>query len=157
MWNIQKTVSKGDYVYAIVPEHPKATKNHYVLLHRVIMENLIGRMLTDEEIVHHKDHNKKNNSIENLQLMERRSHSQMHSREHGRQMATLICPWCKKEFVTERKKTHLIKPSKYHYTCCCRKCRGKLSRYIQLNGVTPSVQEDIDNNIINTFIEYRTI
>ena len=43
MWNIKKIVSKGDYLYALVPEHPKATKNGYVLLHRIVMENHLGR------------------------------------------------------------------------------------------------------------------
>ena len=49
MWNIKKIISKGDYDYALVPEHPKATKNGYVLLHRVIMENHLGRLLNDDE------------------------------------------------------------------------------------------------------------
>lgn len=26
MWNIKKLIKKGDYVYALVPEHPSATK-----------------------------------------------------------------------------------------------------------------------------------
>lgn len=150
MWNIQKTVSKGDYIYAVVPEHPKATKNHYVLMHRIIMENYLGRLLTEKEVVHHKDHNKKNNSIDNLELINRVAHIQLHSREHGRQMVKLICPWCKKEFVTEKRKTHLQKPSKYHCTCCSNSCRGKLYRYIQMNGVTPTIQNAIDDNV-NTF------
>lgn len=55
MWDIVGIVSKGDYDYAIVPDHPKAIKYGYVLLHRVIMENHIGRLLTDLEVVHHMD------------------------------------------------------------------------------------------------------
>ncbi len=43
MWIIQKIVSKGEYNYAVVPEHPNATSNGYVLEHRVVMENAIGR------------------------------------------------------------------------------------------------------------------
>jgi len=27
MWNIRKTVKKGNYLYAVVLEHPNATKN----------------------------------------------------------------------------------------------------------------------------------
>ena len=26
MWNIKKIIKKGDYLYALVPEHPKCTK-----------------------------------------------------------------------------------------------------------------------------------
>lgn len=148
MWNIRREVNKGEYVYAVVPEHPKATKGHYVLMHRVVMENYLGRMLTENEVVHHKDHNKKNNSIDNLELMERISHVRMHSREHGRKIVKLKCPWCGKEFTQYKNNTHLQKPSKYNCTCCSPTCRGKLYRSIQLNGLTQQVQQAISNNVI---------
>lgn len=38
MWNIKKLIHKGEYDYALVPDHPYATKNGYVLYHRVVME-----------------------------------------------------------------------------------------------------------------------
>ena len=44
-WKIEKVVSKGDYLYAVVKDHPNRTKNNYVLLHRVIVENYLGRLL----------------------------------------------------------------------------------------------------------------
>lgn len=43
MWNIRKSVTNGDdrYLYAVVPEHPRASKKgHYVYYHRVVMEKL---------------------------------------------------------------------------------------------------------------------
>ena len=154
MWEIRKEVSKGEYKYAVVPEHPKATKNNYVLLHRIVMENYLGRLLEDNEIVHHKDHNKKNNSIDNLELMNKEVHAYLHNKEKGRQMVKLICPWCKREFVRDKRATHLSKPSKYHCTCCCNTCRGKLYRYIQMNGVTSDIQEAMNNNIAGMFRRY---
>ena len=54
-WNIKKVISKGDYNYALVPEHPNSTKNGYVLLHRIVIENYLGRLLNANEIVHHID------------------------------------------------------------------------------------------------------
>ena len=59
MWTIRKVVSKGEYNYAVVPEHPNRTINNYVLEHRVIMENYLGRLLRDDEVIHHKNGNKK--------------------------------------------------------------------------------------------------
>lgn len=56
MFTIRKEIKKGDYLYALVPDHPNATKNGYVLMHRVIMENHLGRLLGKDEVVHHKDH-----------------------------------------------------------------------------------------------------
>lgn len=69
-WKIEKFVSKGDYLYAVVKDHPTATKYGYVLAHRIIMENHLGRLLSPNEIVHHKNHNKKDNRIENLEVMD---------------------------------------------------------------------------------------
>ncbi len=42
--------------------------------HRRVAELLIGRALTSSEIVHHKDHDKRNNAPENLEIMTRREH-----------------------------------------------------------------------------------
>jgi len=49
--------------------------------HRLIIERAIGRELMSHECVHHKDHNRANNSIENLELMSRSEHSRLHACE----------------------------------------------------------------------------
>jgi hypothetical protein len=101
MWDIQKIVSKGQYEYAVVPEHPKATKHGYVLLHRIVMENYLGRLLEDDEIVHHiKEDEKKNNDIDNLELCLDYIHSKYHAKK-GRTYVTLICNFCGEEFQRE--------------------------------------------------------
>ena len=65
------------YYMLYVPGHPSANRN-YVLEHRVIMEKHLGRFLKTEETVHHKNHNKSNNRLENLELMSREEHCRMH-------------------------------------------------------------------------------
>jgi hypothetical protein len=62
------TLMLGGYRYIYAPKHPNATKVGYVAEHRLVMENKIGRLLTRTEVVHHKDENKLNNSIHNLEL-----------------------------------------------------------------------------------------
>lgn len=43
--------------------------------HRLVAEQLVGgRPLTANEVVHHKDNNKKNNSVENLAVLSRSDH-----------------------------------------------------------------------------------
>lgn len=72
---------KSGYMLAYVPKHPKSTKDGYVMLHTVIMERFIGRYLTDDEVVHHINHIRADNRIENLQLMNKKEHMSMHMRE----------------------------------------------------------------------------
>lgn len=45
MWEIKKIVSKGDYNYALVPDHPNSTTNGYVLEHIIVIENEVDRIL----------------------------------------------------------------------------------------------------------------
>lgn len=55
-----------------------------VPLHRRVMELHLGRVLKDDEVVHHKDGNGLNNEISNLQLMTKSEHSKLHAKEIAR-------------------------------------------------------------------------
>jgi HNH endonuclease len=46
--------------------------------HRVLAERLLGRPLRKGEIVHHMDHNPKNNDLENLMVITRSEHIRLH-------------------------------------------------------------------------------
>lgn len=46
--------------------------------HRRVMEAHLGRKLTSDEVVHHIDENKHNNSLSNLQLVTRAEHARIH-------------------------------------------------------------------------------
>ena len=129
---IIKEIKKGDYLYAKVADHPKATKKGYVLMHRVVMENYLGRYLNDNEIVHHVNEDKKDNRIENLISMTHSEHTALHAAV-GRAMENLVCPECSKEFSREKRNTYLTKKM-YINTFCSRSCNGKYSRRKQLSS-----------------------
>jgi hypothetical protein len=61
-------------VYATVyrPLHPNAQSSGYVLEHRYVMAEAIGRPLTPAETVHHIDGDTLNNELSNLQLRQGR-------------------------------------------------------------------------------------
>lgn len=46
--------------------------------HRYIMEQFLGRKLKSTEVVHHLDHNRLNNELSNLALMDHTAHSNHH-------------------------------------------------------------------------------
>lgn len=78
-------------IYA--PNHPYCDAHGYVLEHRIIMEQYIGRYLDPEEQIHHKDGNKLNNIIENMEILNRSSHSKI---------TTKLNPQCQKQDLSGR-------------------------------------------------------
>jgi hypothetical protein len=70
-WEGGMTHAKGGYVLVYVPSHPHPNKGRYVLQHRLVMEQHLGRFLEPEEVVHHKDGNRQNNAPDNLELWQR--------------------------------------------------------------------------------------
>jgi predicted RNA-binding Zn-ribbon protein involved in translation (DUF1610 family) len=152
MWKIEKVISKGEYNYMKVKAHPNATKHGYVLEHRIVVENHLNRILDKSEVVHHKNHNKKDNRIENLEVMILNEHATLHAHEHGRKWVKLKCPNCGVIFDRVHNQTHLSKNGKY--TCCSKACRGKLSRNIQLGVKTVEVENAISANIQEVYTRF---
>ena len=106
-------------MYAVVPEHPHATKQGYVLHHRIVMENSIGRVLSTDEVVHHKDENKKNNNLNNLEVLSRAAHQRLHA-STGRTYINLVCDECGTAFTKEKRLISKTTKSPK----CSRRCNG---------------------------------
>lgn len=67
-----------------------SVKRKYILEHRLVMEQYLGRKLNKNEEVHHKNAIKDDNRIENLEIM-----------VSGFHKATVCCPHCQKEFLVK--------------------------------------------------------
>lgn len=68
-WKGGRVHRKG-YWYCYAPSHPYATKQGYVLEHRLVVEHDLHRYLLPTEVVHHRDANRANNLLENLEVFQ---------------------------------------------------------------------------------------
>jgi hypothetical protein len=83
-WRGGRRVNDG-YIYLYTPDHPHATQQGYVLEHRLVMEDKLGRLLSPEESVHHIDGNTQHNDPNNLQLMtDEATHRRLHAKYRTR-------------------------------------------------------------------------
>lgn len=81
-WKGGEYVDHEGYIFIKAEEHPKRTKGGYVRKHRLMMEEHLGRLLTDEDVVHHLNEDKADNRIENLCLCANGGeHNKLHKRD----------------------------------------------------------------------------
>lgn len=83
MDNINNLILKTNgYKLIYLPEHSSAMSSGcwkgYVYEHIAIAEELLGRKLKEDEIVHHMDCNRSNNRHENLLVLNRSQHMKLH-------------------------------------------------------------------------------
>lgn len=77
-WKGGRHSTKSGYITVYAPDHPNSGKRGYVMEHRLVMEQKLGRYLEHGEIVHHIDGNKQNNHPDNLELKTNSQHISEH-------------------------------------------------------------------------------
>lgn len=77
-WKGGKKATKSGYIQISKRGYPGTDKNGYILEHRYVMEQHLGRQLKKNEIIHHKNGNKIDNRIENLEIMDITKHTILH-------------------------------------------------------------------------------
>lgn len=77
-WKTGRRIDDDGYVRTYATDHPWPRASGYVFEHVRVMELSIGRKLLPGETVHHKDMDKQNNELPNLEIMERGEHSSLH-------------------------------------------------------------------------------
>lgn len=140
----------GDYVLIVAPkDYPgKLYRGKYCYEHHYVYWKHFNILINDNTIIHHKDENKQNNNICNLELRDRIKHIKHHNFMKKSRLVMLKCPNCEKIFIKERRNTFIVKGGSF--SACSRECVGLF------RGLDDIVkQERINKNIINEFYDYK--
>lgn len=119
---------------------------------RYLMSVKEKRILDKQEHVDHKDNNKMNDDISNLQILTLKENNVKEARHRGKKMVTLKCPSCNIVFEREKRQTHLQKGGQY--TGCCRKCSTTFGALLQHNPSDIKLQKALKNNVIKEYIKH---
>lgn len=84
-WNGGKRKTRKGYVQLLLPEHPRADRNGYVMEHIVIWERYSGAPVPNNCVIHHLNGIKNDNRIDNLCLMTRGGHSSFHNHQRNKE------------------------------------------------------------------------
>jgi len=102
---------------------------------RYIMETFLGRRLSVNEDVHHKNGDYTDNRLKNLQVIDHAKHC--HDHNPGRKPARVKCVWCGKTFVLSRvQQSNRVQNSKEGMfgPFCSKTCSGQYGRQLQLSA-----------------------
>jgi hypothetical protein len=84
-WNEGRMVTEEGYVKVRVGTvHPLADANGYCYEHTLVATAALGRHLSPDETVHHRNHDKLDNRWENLEILTRSAHAVEHNQQRER-------------------------------------------------------------------------
>lgn len=104
----------------------------YVYEHLLIVEAHLGRFLDSKEVVHHRNGNKRDNRIENLEVLTLSEHTRRHRLGTGHGDVVLRCAFCGQDF--SRPYNQRPEAKGYRESFCSRVCRGKFYPPRKVNG-----------------------
>ena len=103
---------KTGYILIKLPTHPYANNLGYVREHRIVIESHLGRILLENEVIHHRNGIKDDNRLENLELFF--SHNEHIKKRHKKSGIKThfkkgMTPWNKNKKLSPEHKAKVIK------------------------------------------------
>lgn len=156
------------YICVWMPDHPRANPWGLVYEHILKAEEMLGRSLKDDEVVHHKDENRANNSYNNLLVFHNKAnHTRFHQlhcpNEELEQLedgsyicnnSKIICPICGK--LKDRKAKLCLECSQLMQRTVCRPSRNELKQLIRTKSFTDiGEQYGVSDNAIRKWCDYE--
>jgi hypothetical protein len=121
---------KRGYMRIWNPDHTNSLKDGYIQEHRLVMSEHLGRPLTKNEVVHHKNKILDDNRIENLELIENQS-KHISNNHNKKDFSNRICSDCdSKETVLSDGYVHWYKNPDEQGKYLCFKCYVKRRKKI---------------------------
>ena len=82
-WNNRMTTNAEGYILVYRPNHAFANSKGFVYLHRLVALKKWGADLILRNDIHHKDGDRGNNALSNLELCSRKRHLERHRNKNG--------------------------------------------------------------------------
>lgn len=117
--------------------------------HRHVMEQVLGRKLKPNEVVHHKDGNKKNNSPDSLEVLEWSEHSREHyyQREPNKATSISIACYALDGTLVKEYASYAEAKADGHFHQAIRDCiNGKRPTYHDMTWVHTGALTQLDRN-----------
>lgn len=106
--------------------------------HRYVMEQHLGRKLSADEHVHHRDGQRNNNDLSNLEVLHVVDHARLHATAVSQRFESLVCGYCKIAFERPLFRVHhkrsVLKQDTFY---CSRKC-GSFGNALKRKSKTSS-------------------
>ena len=103
-----------------------------VPLHRYIMECHLSRSLTDDEVVHHKNEDRFDNRIENLEVLSHQAHSEHHNQRYPREKLCVVCGTTYTPAPTKRARSRTC--AKPCFIALAQRAARERSGIVEVNG-----------------------
>jgi hypothetical protein len=122
-------------------DHPNSNARGEILEHILVMTEHLNRPLFEGEIIHHKNKDKKDNRIENLELTDRSKHQNTHNprKDYRKDMTGITCLECGSDTTYPSKNgqphwcLHPITGQPYVCEKCYKRLKSKIQKEVSYN------------------------